>query len=140
MKKFISIFLLIIGLVSINSCATIVHGDEETIYITTEPSGVKFEVYQILDYNNKMKVFSGETPNAFDLETSEDLLEGAKYLIVIDEPGYKKAEIFIKDDISNWFIFGNLFSWNTLGWAVDAATGAMYVLEPDRINIELIKE
>ncbi|MDC1068893.1 hypothetical protein OAQ99_07020 [Candidatus Kapabacteria bacterium] len=133
MKK---VILTLIAIISLSSCATIVHGDSEDINIITEPSGASFDVIELNKYN-QTKILSGVTPTIIDLESAFDVLEGAKYKIIIKKNGFKTAEILINSDVSNWFLIGNLLN-GVVGWGIDAVTGAMYHLEPDKIHISLI--
>ena len=136
MKKLFS--LLAIVVVALSGCATIVGDKEQTIPVTSDPSGA---TVVITDETGK-QVDMGSTPKSFTLAKSDGTYFGGKnYTVKISMAGYKTQEIPVTAKANGWFIGGNLVFGGFIGWlVVDPFNGAMYNLSPDKVDGSLEKD
>lgn len=118
MKK---LFFLTVNLFLFSSCATILSSTSQRVNFTTEPPNAKV-------YINNVEV--GKTP------LLKDLKRNGNYLVKIDLEGYKPFEINLKRKF-NPIVLANILLGGIVGLIVDIATGAMYVISPDEIDIYL---
>ncbi len=112
------------------ACASIVSGGPKKVTVNTKPPGARVTVY-----NKEGKAIStNQTPTTLSLVRSRGYFQGEDYRIVIEKPGYKRAEVTVHATINGWY-FGNLAFGGVIGMlVVDPLTGAMYTLEPDHID------
>jgi hypothetical protein len=122
--KITKIAILAICCVSISSCATIIHGSNQNIAFSSNPSGA--EVY--INEHNK-----GITPVTVRLRRNEDCN------IKIQLENYLPYEISLVRKVDGW-IAGNIIFGGLIGLAIDAATGSMYKLSSDQVTAELKKK
>lgn len=116
-------FALIIGLLT--GCATIMHGNMQSVSISSTPEGATVAV------DNRVV---GTTP------VSVELTRKKVHLVQISLEGYKTATLIL-DRKSSVFYWGNLvFGGVWIGMAVDALTGAMYRLEPEQVAATLDRD
>ena len=104
-------------------CATIVHGNRQTVTINSEPTGASVRV-------NGLK---GKTPFSASLARNQD------YVISIKKEGYKEEMIQITKSFSGLSIIGNIL-WLLVGVIIDFASGSAYNLNPTKVDVELEKE
>ena len=109
------LFLLIF---SFSSCATLIHGSRQHMFLTCEPRVAS--VYVDGRY-------IGTTPMHTNLSRGRD------HQLRIELEGYKPFETTLTRRLDGW-LFGNLL---LVGIAVDAANGSMYRLSPRNIYPEL---
>jgi hypothetical protein len=100
-----------------SGCATIVSGPTKTIGVASIPAGAQVSI------NDKLR---GQTP----LVTS--VSRRRNHTVRIEKPGYQPVETKLTRHVNGW-IFGNLLIGGIPGTAIDAATGAIFEVEPDRI-------
>lgn len=103
-----------------SSCATIINGPKETVSVSTTPSGAT-----VTD-GKETKI----SPAQFVLDRNRD------YILTISKPGYDTENVKVVHVISGW-VAGNIISFGWIGAGVDAASGAMWRLEPDTILVTL---
>jgi hypothetical protein len=105
-----------------SGCASLVSTSYQKITINSTPPGAKVKVDdQVVT-----------TPAIVRLERKE------KHTVFITKEGYQDADIRIGQDLNSW-VFGNILCGGPIGVFIDAATGGMYNLKPDDINITLNK-
>ena len=110
-------------------CATLVSGSQRSINVNSEPAGAEVLL-------NGMPV--GRTPAVVNLTSN-----GASNLEV-RLPGYQSQYVPMQRVFNNATL-GNLCLLplgllpGLVGFAVDAATGSMYSLTPDQVNVSLQK-
>ena len=121
MKKLI--FLSLVCFV-LSSCATILSSTTQRVNFTTTPPDAKV-------YINDIEV--GKTP------LLKDLKRNGKYLIKLELEGHKPHLINLEKKF-NPVVLANILLGGVVGLIVDIATGAIYVLSPDEINIFLKKK
>jgi hypothetical protein len=131
--------LLILGVIIIAglsySCASIIgKGSPETLNVRSAP-----EQADIVIIDEKgTKIFSGKTPTTVSLEKKRGFFRGKKYTVKISKTGYKEQNITVDTVVNGWYIGGNLVFGGLIGWLiVDPATGAMWSLDTNEINVTL---
>ena len=110
------------------SCATMFSENQYAVSVVSEPSAVKYEV---LNADNEV-IASGVTPNTVALSTDLGWMEKPRYKI---KYYFDDGEVIkkVKSEISNAYIFGNLFN-SFIGYLiVDPLTGSMHNL-PEKVN------
>lgn len=118
MKRLMTLPLLLLA-----SCATIVHGTNENVSISSNPSNAKVFV----DHK-----YVGATPKIVTMSRKE------KHVVRIELEGYQPYEMTLSPHLSGW-AFGNIVFGGFIGLAVDAVSGGLYQLTPDQINAEMLK-
>lgn len=106
---------LAIGFLS--GCGTIKHGTTQKLVINSSPPGA----YVIVDGRDQ-----GQTP------ISVDLSRKTRHTISVSMFGYRTYQTMLKKKLSGWAVLGG-----PVGLLIDDATGGMYKLSPDRINVQL---
>lgn len=119
-KKATSYIIGVSILTSVTSCATIVHGPNQKIGISSNPSHANVWV----DRN-----FVGNTPIIVEMTRNND------HIATIQLEGYQPYEIAFTRTVSGW-MFGNIVIGGFLGIAIDAITGSMYRLTPDQVQAQ----
>jgi hypothetical protein len=117
-RKTLSQFLLILIIISFSSCATLIHGSRQNMFLTCEPRVASVYV------DGK---YAGSTPMNVGLSRGRD------HQLRIELQGYKPFEATLTRRLDGW-VFGNLL---LVGIAVDAVNGSMYRLSPRNIYPEL---
>lgn len=110
-------------------CATIIHGTQQMIEVSSSPSGARVRV----DNNEE-----GTTPLVVNVNRRSD------HKIQIDLVGYERAELIITNRMSGW-VWGNLIFLPLvvpvpIGVVVDFIGGGIYTLTVDQLYTELQKE
>lgn len=118
--KFIAVCLS--ALVLTTSCGTIFTGTKQNVQIRSNPSGAKIEVDGI---------DRGVTPASLKLKKGFN-----GQTISLKKEGYE-PRIFQPETTFNTVSILNLFG--LIGWAIDAATGAMMKYDPKFYDIDLEK-
>ena len=120
---FISIFLLA-------SCATLFTKTKYPVMVGSNPDGAKV----VITDKNGREVYSGSTPARLELKSSSGFFSKAEYQVKISLPGHDDKIVSISSKIKGLF-FLNLT--NMTGLIIDAATGAMWKLETEHIDVML---
>lgn len=121
MKKSVSVLLSLSLLLANSSCATIINGTTQKVGISSRPSGASV----VVDEQPR-----GKTPVFVDL-TRKDT-----HVVRIEMPGYDSAEIPLTRQTSGW-VWGNILFGGLIGLVVDAASGALYRLNPEAVDVQL---
>ena len=138
MKKTVCIWVILLLTAAIISmgCATIVHGNDQEISIKSKPSGAKATIYDRYD----REVWSSETPCTARLQRGDGFFVKQTYRIVFEKEGYDAKTFQLYSSVDGWYIAGNLFLGGFIGWLViDPASGAMWRIDPDIVNVSLDK-
>ena len=131
--KFLPLLFLIPLLFT--GCSSIVDGGGDNhVNINSNPSGAKLSIY-----NKTGKAISVQTtPASLSLKRSHGYFSGEDYKMVLEATNCYPYEVHIKSTVDGWY-FGNLLFGGLIGLLiVDPATGAMYTLKPNELNINLI--
>lgn len=115
------ILLKLLIVLSLCSCATIMHGTSQTLGISSNPSSAKVTV-------NGQEL--GTTPLIADLKRKRE------HIVKIELQGYLPYETTVTKKVSGW-VWGNILFGGLIGLAVDAITGGLYNLTPEQIAGEL---
>ncbi|MDX1531125.1 MAG: PEGA domain-containing protein [Rhodothermales bacterium] len=114
--------LLLALVLPLANCASIVHGGEQEVSITSTPTNAAVVV-------DGME--AGRTPVVLDLE------RGDKHVVELRLEGYEPYQIQLDKEVDGW-VWGNIVFGGLIGLAIDAGTGAMYKLTPDEIDADLV--
>lgn len=120
-KKNLSIIISIFFLISHSGCATIVSGESSDLKINSNPSGADV-------YINDIKM--GSTPMIADLERKQ------RHIIKLIKEGYAEETRMTRKGF-NWWFLGNIIFGGIIGIIIDFATGAVYSLQPENVNVSL---
>jgi hypothetical protein len=122
-KRAMSLALILLSLAS-SGCATIVSGTTQKMDVTSKPSGALAVV------DGKL---SGTTPTTFTLERKSD------HTIEISKDGYRTQTVILRR-VFNEMMTGNILIGGLVGSGVDAVSGSMYKLTPERVDVVLEKD
>lgn len=105
-------------------CASIMHGTNQDIGISSSPSGAKV----VVDNLN-----GAQTPYVAKLSRKDN------HLVRITMDGYAPVELTLTRSVSGW-VWGNLVFGGLVGLAVDAISGGLYKLNPEQLQATLAKQ
>ena len=135
MKRILnSLFFIAIALLMSN-CASIVSKSSYPMRIDTNPADAKVTITN----RHSLIIFEGKAPASLMLNASAGFFQPEIYSVKIERDGYVPRTVSITADMDGWFC-GNILVGGPLGMIIDAATGAMYKIEPGIYNITLQKE
>lgn len=121
-------FLIVICGGTLSGCATIVSGRKTEVTLDNSGGATYFTV---MDNNNRV-VDSGVTPKQVTLKTTQTWLQPAKYHVVYaSQDGVEQYNL---NAGFNWWTAGNIVIGGVPGIAIDAATGALWKLQPQVIG------
>jgi hypothetical protein len=129
-------FAAAVAALMLTGCASIIKGGgPEHFVVRSQPAGASV---RITDVSTGVDIASGTTPYTAMLKKSRGFFRGAKYKVSLAMPGYVPAEALIDTTVSGWYVAGNLVFGGLLGWLiVDPATGAMWTLSSDALDVPL---
>jgi hypothetical protein len=129
-------FLLcvLVGSVSVISCATVLHSGPEPVTITSEPPDARVT---ITDLRTHQRLVQANTPVVAPLARHAGYMRPARYQVVVEKPGYQPYVLLLQAELEKQY-FGNFVAGGPLGLLViDPLTGAMYAL-PARLHAVLV--
>lgn len=133
MKKLAINLFFVLSTLILSSCASILSKSTYPFTLNTNPSGVNVKIKD----NKGMEIYNGTSPATVNLKASNGFFKKASYTVHISEEGYKEQTLPINFKIDGWY-FGNLLLGGVVGMLiVDPATGAMYKIEEEYMNINL---
>ena len=113
MDRRILLIVLILGLVLIGSgCATMIRGTQESLQVTSEPSGVRVEA---------STGQSGTTPCSFMMKRNQSAL------LKFTKEGYHPETVTVYPSLAGAGVI--------LGGLIDYGTGAVYNLTPNPVHV-----
>ena len=121
MKRCFSVLMVITAMLMLSSCASITTGPTQLVAIDSNPQGANVTT----DTGYK-----GETPCNFKLERRTN------HIVTIKKKGYKTAQVVLTKAMCG-STAGNIIVGGIIGVGVDAMTGAMWKLVPEKIYVEL---
>lgn len=134
--KILKLFLLVISILSF-SCATIIKGSNQKIFVTSSPSEANIKVKD-QDGNN---VITTASPATLTLQQGNGFFRSASYSIEISKQGYATQYVTLTGGLNGWYLLGNLVVGGLIGWLiVDPISGAMWTLSPEYVNTTLAAE
>ncbi|HET6922661.1 MAG TPA: hypothetical protein VFI16_05895 [Anaeromyxobacteraceae bacterium] len=124
-----------VALSFLGGCASIIKGTTHDVSINSNPTGASVKIYKA---EGGALVAEGTTPYVAPLKRGDGFFAKGRYRVVIEKPGLPTREIAIDASVNGWYIAGNLLLGGLIGWLIiDPATGAMWSLDPDQINVDL---
>jgi len=122
---------------SISGCASIMSGGYQRVVIQSNPSEATVRILNV----DGLEIFNSRTPAAAQLGRGNGFFQRARYLIILEKPGYRKQRIILESTLNVWYVIGNPFFSGLIGWLiVDPATGAMWTLSPGTIDAKMKEE
>lgn len=114
--------ILALGLAAVlpTACATIISGKHQEVQVISSPSGAKAST-------------SGQTiitPGTFTLRRDTN------HVIAIEKEGYISETVTLTSGVGP-AVAGNIIFGGLIGGGIDAATGALYKLYPETVNVAL---
>lgn len=136
MIKLIKLSLIVVTFTLLTTgCATIVNGSSQDITINTTPPGANVK---IINTDDNTEVGKFVTPCVVELDRSAGFFQKGSYILEIEKPGFGKKTVNVRGQVDGWYLVGNFFFGSFLGWLIiDPASGAMWQLKPDKLNIVL---
>lgn len=130
--------LTVVGLaVGVSGCASIIKGSDQSVTFKSEPPEAKLV---ITDVRQGKDIHVGQTPLTTSLKRGAGYFKKAKYKITVEKPGYVTEEVMLEGTPGGWYLAGNLLIGGLIGWfIVDPATGAMWTLDPEDVQVTLKK-
>ena len=128
MKKIATMICITVSVVLGQGCATVTRGTSQDFGVTSEPSAAS------------VKLTTGmtcETPCSLDLKRSKG------FAGTVSKEGYKPAEFSVQSKIATAGgvgFAGNVVLGGVIGMGVDAASGAMKDLYPNKVHAVLAEE
>ncbi|HEX5872072.1 MAG TPA: PEGA domain-containing protein [Longimicrobium sp.] len=120
MRRFVAVSLVA---ASLSGCATIMHGSNQPVGISSSPTGA-----QVFVDNQPM----GITPVTATLSRKDH------HTVRVEMAGYAPYEMKLTRGVSGW-VWGNLVFGGIPGLAIDAITGGLYKLTPTEVNATLAR-
>jgi len=115
-------------------CASIVSGGPKSLPVSSQPDGARCEVMETRTGNT---ILRGKTPFIASLERDAGFFRNAKYRIRCEQEGYIPQEVAVDAGLNPWYL-GNVVFGGLVGiLLVDPATGAMWKIYEDRVNVVL---
>lgn len=106
-----------------NGCATIIRGANQSVEITSIPSGASVSI----DYQPQ-----GKTPFLTKLSRQD------QHDVKIELPGYHPFEAVISKKITKgWVLASTALGFGFVGLAIDLMSGSLYGLSPEQISATL---
>ena len=110
-------------IVTAASCATIIHGKDQSVGINSVPTGAT-----VLVDNTDV----GVTPVVAHLTRKDN------HVVSIKMAGFEPTQVAVTRQVSGW-VAGNIIFGGLIGLAVDAMSGGMYRLTPEQVAANLNK-
>ena len=120
MRRFIALTLVT---ASLSGCATIMHGGNQPVGISSNPTGAQVFVDNAV---------VGVTPVTATLSRKDH------HTVRVEMPGYAPYEMKLTRGMSGW-VWGNLVFGGIPGLAIDAISGGLYKLTPGEVNASLTR-
>lgn len=123
MRIVLTVIISLAIILNIAGCATIMKGNTQNLQINSIPSGAQIKINGIA---------IGTSPMIVKLSTKNE------YSVIVELSGYLPYSISIKKSVSGW-IWGSIFTSGILGLIIDYSSGAVYKLDKEQINAQLVK-
>lgn len=136
MKKNKNAALLSVVLVPcLTGCASILKGGSQDVEFRSTPSDATFVVR---DLKGDAGQINGSTPGRATLRRGAGYFKGAEYEVTVSKEGYTPATVLLTSGVNAPYGFGNLLLGGLIGYLiVDPATGAMWSLKPEAVDVTL---
>lgn len=120
---------------TMSGCATIIKHGEQQITVKSVPEAADISI------SNRAgeKIHSGKTPATVTLKKGAGYFKSEDYTVVISKDGYASKTVHVTGSVNGWYIGGNILFGGLIGWlVVDPLTGAMYTLNPETVDANLV--
>lgn len=115
-------------------CATIVGDKTQLIDVSSTPSQAKVKISD----EASVTVFEGQTPTNVTLQKGGGYFHGKDYKVEVTKEGHQPQVVDLKTYANGWYVVGNILFGGLIGWLiVDPATGAMWNIDPEGVNVTL---
>jgi len=119
----------VLPLALIQGCATITKGSSQPVTLHTDPDGAACDITR----EQKTVASVGATPGQVTVDRGWGAID-----ISCRKPGFQPTEARVDSEVQGW-TFGNILIGGIIGFAVDAASGAMRQY-PQFITLTLVPE
>ena len=125
---------VILSLTMFLGCATIMgKSAPESLNIRSNPDQADVTITD----EKGTKIFEGKTPTTVMLEKKKGYFSGKKYTVKICKEGCSDQSVIVDTKLTGWF-FGNLLFGGLVGiLIVDPATGGMWTLDTNELDVTL---
>ena len=135
MNTLTKVLVLISATLLLSNCASIVSKSKYPYTVNTTPTGAMV----IIENGKGIQVFKGPSPATVKLKAKAGFFKKGSYTVHVSSKGYDDQTIPINLKLDGWY-FGNLLFGGVIGMLiVDPATGAMYKLKDEYLNVILMK-
>ena len=124
MKRLLSVYLSLNVLLLQTGCASIVSGRHQDISVRSNPPGASVEIDGLA---------VGKTPLTTEAKRKK------RHQVKISKEGYLEETRMTKKGY-NWWFTGNIILGGIVGIIIDFATGAVYSVSPDELNVSLVQK
>lgn len=133
MTQSIKTSLIFLAVLSFSSCASILSDSNYPLTINTNPAGVSV----IVKNDKGVEIFNGNSPATIRLKSGDGFFKKAIYTVHVSADGYTSQTLPVNFKIDGWY-WGNLLLGGVIGMLIiDPATGAMYKIEDEFMNVSL---
>ena len=126
--------MVIIGVLTIfvmAGCASIVSKSQWPINIVSSPDQANVSISE----RDQGKIHEGKTPMMVTLSSKGGYFRSRVYTVTVSKEGFSDKTVVISGNLNPWYV-GNLVFGGLIGLLiVDPLTGAMWTLEPDKVNL-----
>ncbi len=116
------------------NCASIVSKSSYPVSINSNPTGASVSITD----RSGIEIYNGKTPAYLTLKAGAGFFQSARYQLRFNLENHDESIVHITSSLDGWY-FGNIFLGGLLGMLiVDPATGAMWRIDQQYINISLV--
>jgi len=146
-----AVLVVLCHCMSVAGCASIMHGRFQTIAISSTPSECALTIDGIPFGTTPVAVDLRRKGPKEDTERANTHLPGTMHrqpvqnpkrkthLVRLELQGYEPFELMLNRKVSGW-VWGNIVFGGFIGWAIDAATGGLYRIDPDNVTATLVEK
>ena len=134
-NKIWTVLMILFASTVLAGCATIMgKSAAEALNVRSAPD----QANVVITDESGTKIFEGKTPTSLPLEKKKGFFSGKKYAVTIKKEGFAEQTVIVDTKVNGWYIGGNILFGGILGWLIiDPATGAMWKLDTNEINVTL---
>ena len=134
-NKIWTVLMILFASTVLAGCATIMgKSAAEALNVRSAPD----QASVVITDESGTKIFEGKTPTSLPLEKKKGFFSGKKYAVTIKKEGFAEQTVIVDTKVNGWYIGGNILFGGILGWLIiDPATGAMWKLDTNEINVTL---
>lgn len=121
--RILKMSLIFLNIFLVTSCATIAHGPNQNIFVSSKPAGV---IVKVDDH-------TVTTPGCIQLHRG-----CPAYILQFEKEGYGPVTVKLIQTTDGW-VWGNILVGGIIGIAIDYSNGSAYELTPEKAEIVLKK-